>query len=74
MNQIRLINTTAYEHLMERQPKTWCMAYFEEDGCYNIVKNDNSKSFNATLVIAMKKPILAILAEITIFVMDRMYH
>lgn len=57
---------------MERQPKTWCMAYFEEDGCYNIVKNDNSKSFNATLVIAMKKPILAIFEEITIFVMDRM--
>lgn len=33
MREIRTMSTEAYEHLIERDPNTWCRAFFEPESC-----------------------------------------
>ncbi|CAI9279858.1 unnamed protein product [Lactuca saligna] len=51
MNEIKKLEPLAYAHLMERDPKTWCKAFFSA---------------------ARKKPLITMLEEIRIYVMERL--
>ncbi|CAI9291251.1 unnamed protein product [Lactuca saligna] len=73
MREINAMSTHAYDHLMERDPKTWCKAFFELDRCCDAVENGISESFNAAIVGAKKKPIISMLEEVRVYVMERMY-
>ncbi|CAI9289987.1 unnamed protein product [Lactuca saligna] len=74
MREIRTMSTKAYEHLIERDPITWCRAFFEPQTCCDAVENGISESFNAEIVEARKKPIITMLEEIRLYVMERMYN
>ncbi|CAI9303295.1 unnamed protein product [Lactuca saligna] len=74
MREIRTMSTEAYEHLIERDPNTWCRAFFEPQASCDAVENGISESFNATIVEARKKPIITMLEEIRLYVMERMYN
>ncbi|CAI9292586.1 unnamed protein product [Lactuca saligna] len=74
MREIRTMSTEAYEHLIERDPNTWCRAFFEPQTCCDAVENGISESFNAAIVEARKKPIITMLEEIRLYVMERMYN
>ncbi|CAI9271593.1 unnamed protein product [Lactuca saligna] len=73
MREINAMSTHAYDHLMERDPKTWCKAFFELDRCCDAMENGISESFNAAIVEARKKPIISMLEEVRVYVMERMY-
>ncbi|CAI9287973.1 unnamed protein product [Lactuca saligna] len=49
-------------------------AFFEPQTCCDAVENGISESFNATIVEARKKPIITMLEEIRLYVMERMYN
>ncbi|CAI9300171.1 unnamed protein product [Lactuca saligna] len=40
MNEIKKLEPLAYEHLMERDPKTWCKAFFQEETTYYHVRRN----------------------------------
>ncbi|CAI9284859.1 unnamed protein product [Lactuca saligna] len=67
MREIRTMSTEAYEHLIERDPNTWCRAFFEPQTCCDAVENGISESFNAAIVEARKKPIITMLEEIRLY-------
>ncbi|CAI9297331.1 unnamed protein product [Lactuca saligna] len=54
MKEIKLIDSTAYEHLKEKKPNTWSRAFFREDSGSDSIENDVSESFNAAIVEARK--------------------
>ncbi|CAI9301786.1 unnamed protein product [Lactuca saligna] len=68
MNEIKLIVSNAYEHLMgKKNPNTWSSAFFREDSGSDAIENGVSESFSATIVEARKKPIIAMLEDIRVF-------
>ncbi|KAL4583469.1 hypothetical protein LXL04_008042 [Taraxacum kok-saghyz] len=76
MREIRQLDPAAHQHLFakERDPNTLCRAFFEPDRCCDAVENGVSESFNAAIMEARKKPIITMLEEIRVYVMERMYR
>jgi len=74
MLEINAMSPHAYDHLMERDTKTWCREFFDVDRCCDAVENGISESFNAAIVEARKKPIITMLEDVRVYVMERMYN
>ncbi|CAI9294403.1 unnamed protein product [Lactuca saligna] len=74
MDAIRQISPGAYEHLMTREPNTWCMAFFSTGLACEDVENSMAECFNAVILDARKKPLLTMLDEIRLYMMDRFYN
>ncbi|KAJ9553710.1 hypothetical protein OSB04_017755 [Centaurea solstitialis] len=73
MKEISVLEPLAYAHLMEKDPKSWCKAFFQVDRCCDAYENGISESFNAVIEEARKRPVITMLEEIRIYVMTRMY-
>ncbi|CAI9281393.1 unnamed protein product [Lactuca saligna] len=73
MNSIKKIDPLAYEHLMERDPKSWCRAFFEVDRACDAYENGISESFNSVIDLARKRPLITMLEEIRIYAMERIF-
>ncbi|GJU34695.1 phospholipase-like protein [Tanacetum coccineum] len=71
MNQIKAISNDAYNHLVERNPKSWSRAFFEVDKACDSFENGMSKSFNSRILVARRKPIITMLEDIRTYVMLR---
>ncbi|GJZ52731.1 hypothetical protein Tco_0607616, partial [Tanacetum coccineum] len=71
MNEIKDLSKDAYQHLMDRQPKSWSRAFFETDRACDAVENGISECFNSLIVDARKKPIINMLEDIRIYIMER---
>ncbi|GJX29762.1 hypothetical protein Tco_0237841 [Tanacetum coccineum] len=52
MREIRAMDKGAYAFLMERDPTTWCQAYFQTATSYASFENGILKSFNAQILSA----------------------
>ncbi|KAI3509487.1 hypothetical protein L1887_24793 [Cichorium endivia] len=74
MNEIKKISPTAFEYLKSKEPKTWCRAYFRTGFSCEAVENGISECFNAIILDARKKPLITMLEEIRIYIMDRIAH
>ncbi|KAI3740605.1 hypothetical protein L2E82_31073 [Cichorium intybus] len=74
MEEIKSIDVHAYEYLKDRDPRTWSKAFFQEGRDCDAVENGVSKSFNSAVRSARRKPIITMLEEIRIFVMERIYN
>ncbi|CAI9296245.1 unnamed protein product [Lactuca saligna] len=74
MDEIRQISPGAYEHLMVREPNTWCMAFFSIGLACEAVENGIAECFNAVILDARKKPLLTMLEEIRLYMMDRFWR
>ncbi|KAJ9557003.1 hypothetical protein OSB04_011617 [Centaurea solstitialis] len=74
MNEIKAINKEAYTHLVERNPKSWSRAFFEVGRARDAFENGMSESFNLCIRAARRKPIITMLEEIKIFVMQRFFR
>ena len=72
MNEIKKLEPLAYEHLVERGPKTWSKAFFQVDRSCDAYENGVSESFNSVIEAARKKPLITMLEEIRIYVMERL--
>ncbi|CAI9260760.1 unnamed protein product [Lactuca saligna] len=71
MEKMKELNNDAYDDLMKRNPKTWCRAYFATDRACEAVENGVSESFNSSIVGARGKPLIIMLEEIRLHVMER---
>ncbi|GJX70506.1 hypothetical protein Tco_0307677 [Tanacetum coccineum] len=74
MEQIKELDPAAHKWLVERNPNSWCRAFFEIDRCFAAFENGISESFNSKIVPARGKPIITMLEDIRIYIMQRMCH
>ncbi|XP_042753314.1 uncharacterized protein LOC122195466 [Lactuca sativa] len=74
MDRIKTLSEGAYDHLMAREPNTWCMTFFGSGLACECVENGIAECFNAVIVDARKKPLLAMLEEIRLYMMERFYN
>ncbi|CAI9264623.1 unnamed protein product [Lactuca saligna] len=73
MNEIKKLEPLAYDHLMERDPKSWSKAFFETDRACDAYEYGVSESFNSVIDDAKKRPLITMLEEIRIYVMERLF-
>jgi len=71
MEELKCMNNNAYEYLVQRDPTTWSRAFFAEGRACDAVENGISESFNACILEARTKPILTLMEEIRMYVMER---
>ncbi|XP_049372490.1 uncharacterized protein LOC125837399 [Solanum verrucosum] len=62
----------AGEDLLEYPPKSWCRAYFDTVCKHPAVENNINESFNSWILEARFKPIIGMLEDIRIKVMNRL--
>ncbi|XP_023760142.1 uncharacterized protein LOC111908556 [Lactuca sativa] len=72
MNEIKKLEPLTYDHLMERDPKTWSKSFFETNRACNAYENGVPESFNSVIDDARKRPLITMLEEIRIYVMERL--
>ncbi|GJY80181.1 hypothetical protein Tco_0492932 [Tanacetum coccineum] len=71
LSEIKSLDVEAYNWLVKRNPNTWCRAYFEMDRCTSAFENGISESFNSRILSARGKPIITMLEDIRIYLMQR---
>ncbi|GJS28961.1 hypothetical protein Tco_0489581 [Tanacetum coccineum] len=74
IKEIKMLDEKTYEWLVERNPNSWCRAYFEMDICSAAFENGISKSFNSRILGARGKPIITMLEDIRVYLMQRMWR
>ncbi|KAJ9565641.1 hypothetical protein OSB04_001607 [Centaurea solstitialis] len=71
MQEIKDLSHQAFNHLMERRPNTWSRAFFKTETSCDAVENGVSDCFNSLIVSSRRKPIITMLEEIRVFIMER---
>ncbi|GJU85922.1 calcium/proton exchanger [Tanacetum coccineum] len=74
MREIRALDEEAYAFLIERDPATWCKAYFQTATSCASFENGISEFFNAQILSARDKPIITMLEDIRVYIMQRIWH
>lgn len=74
MQEIKELDRGAFDYLMKRDPKCYCRAFQVEVVFCDAIENGISESFNAEIVEARHKPIIAMLEDIRVYVMQRLYY
>ncbi|GKD90203.1 zinc finger, PMZ-type containing protein [Tanacetum coccineum] len=72
MDQIKQIDQKAYEWLIERNPNSWLKAFLEMDRRCSTFENGISRSFNRAIMGPRHKPIITMLEEIRLYIMQRL--
>lgn len=73
MKELEVVDPSAHQYLMDKDPKTWSRAYFQPGRCCDAVENGMSESFNVVIVDARKKPIITMLEELRMYMMERVF-
>ncbi|CAI9286024.1 unnamed protein product [Lactuca saligna] len=73
MKEIKELDSRAFNYLMERDPKCYCRAFQIEGVFCDAIENGISESFNADIVDARHKLIIAMLEDIRVYVMQRFW-
>ncbi|GJZ40779.1 calcium/proton exchanger [Tanacetum coccineum] len=72
MEELKIISTEAYQYLCDRNPNSWCRAFFrQESKCLNF-ENGICESFNRAILVQRTKPIITMLEDIRLYVMQRL--
>ncbi|GKC50470.1 hypothetical protein Tco_1073215 [Tanacetum coccineum] len=74
MKEIKMLDEKEHEWLMERNPNSWCRAYFEMDNCSAAFENGISKSFNSRIIGARGKPIITMFEDFRVYIMQKMFY
>nr|KAJ0220123.1 hypothetical protein LSAT_V11C200099760 [Lactuca sativa] len=73
MEEIKSFDVGAYGYLIKRDPNCWSRAFFKVGMGCDAMENGVSESFNAAIEEARKKPLITMLEDIRVFVMERLY-
>ena len=73
MNEIEALSKMAHKYLMDKDPKTWSRAFYQTGRCCANVENGSSESFNAVIVDARHKPIITMLEELRLYMMEKLF-
>ncbi|GKB31898.1 agenet domain-containing protein [Tanacetum coccineum] len=72
MEELKVIRPEAYQYLIDRNPNSWCRAYFrQESKCPNF-ENGICESFNRAILVQRTKPIITMLEDIRLYIMQRL--
>lgn len=71
MKEIKDISEPAFIYLSDINPKHWSNAFFKIDSHCDTLVNNMSESFNSVIVILMTKPVITMLEEIRVYLMQR---
>nr|KAJ0189575.1 hypothetical protein LSAT_V11C800413560 [Lactuca sativa] len=74
MKKIKHITSSGYEWMMSNKPHSWCRAFFSHGYACEAIENGISECFNSMIIHMREKPILTMLEEIRIYLMNRFYH
>ena len=74
MEEIKAFDSRAFDYLMARDPKSFCRAYQNEGMNCHAIENGVSESFNSAILDARRLPIIAMLEEIRVYAMQRLYY
>lgn len=72
MQELKMLDTNAWQWLMNAPTKTWCKHAFNFYPKCDVLMNNISESFNATILVAREKPILTMCEWIRSYLMNRM--
>lgn len=73
MKELQNVSKEAHKHLMDRNPQSWSRAFFLTDKACDAIENGISECFNSLIVDARRKPIINMLEDIRILVMQRLH-
>ncbi|PWA76341.1 hypothetical protein CTI12_AA235510 [Artemisia annua] len=72
MDEMKVVNQEAYDYLIQRNPNSWSRAFFcLESKCPNF-ENGICESFNRAILVQRTKPIITMLEDIILYVMQRL--
>nr|GEY10420.1 calcium/proton exchanger [Tanacetum cinerariifolium] len=72
MDQIKQLDEDAYDYLIKRNPNSWSRAFFEMDRRCATFENGISESFSRAILEPKHKPIITMLEEIRLYIMQRL--
>nr|GEY52276.1 hypothetical protein [Tanacetum cinerariifolium] len=71
--EIKALDEKAYTWLVDHDPNTWCRVYFEVDRSCAAFERGISESFNSKILSARGKPIITMLEDIRVYIMQRVW-
>ena len=71
MNEIQQVDQGAYNHLMEIPAKYWSKSRFNYFSRVDTLVNNMCECFNSVIVEAREKPIVSMLEDIRVYLMNR---
>ncbi|XP_017431939.2 uncharacterized protein LOC108339312 [Vigna angularis] len=71
MRNIRGLNKDAYKHLIAIPPRYWSRSRFTSRAKCDTLVNNMSEGFNSVLLTTRSKPIITLLEEIRLYIMQR---
>ncbi|GAU44905.1 hypothetical protein TSUD_400570 [Trifolium subterraneum] len=71
MQEIKTINGEAFKHLIKIPPRHWSKSYFTPEPKCDTLVNNMSEAFNSVIVGARAKPIVTMIEEIRVYMMER---
>nr|GEX74468.1 hypothetical protein CTI12_AA081420 [Tanacetum cinerariifolium] len=74
MDDLKCINLEAYEYLVSRNPNSWCRAFFSLNDNCAAFENGISKSYHKVILVQRSKPIITMLENIRIYIMQRNWY
>ncbi|KAF7841623.1 Sporozoite surface protein 2 [Senna tora] len=71
MLEIRAVNEDAFKHLMQVPPRHWSMSQFKTTQRCDALLNNMSETFNSVIVDVREKPIVSMIEDIRMYLMEK---
>jgi len=71
MMEIKKLSEEAFKYLCEIEPRHWTRAMFKGDTKCDTLVNNISEAFNSVIVVPRSKPIVSMLEDIRVYMMER---
>nr|KAJ0196054.1 hypothetical protein LSAT_V11C700363600 [Lactuca sativa] len=73
MNEIKSLESRAYDYLIDRDPRYWSKDFSRQGMDCDAVENGVSESFNSSVLDARRKPLITMLEDIRCWAMHRLW-
>lgn len=71
MNEIKKISEEAYNYLLQTPVKHWSKSKFTSGPLCDTLVNNMTEAFNSVIVVPRQKPVVTMLEDIRIYMMER---
>jgi hypothetical protein len=71
MKEIKAISDEAFQYLCEIDPRHWTRSMFKGDSKCDTLVNNMSEAFNSVIVVPRSKPVVSMLEDLRVYVMQR---
>lgn len=72
MKEVEMINPNAHKYLMDKDLKTWSLSFYQPGRCCAAIVNGMCEIFSSLIVVARKKPLITMLAELRLHMMEKL--